>query len=91
MDNNLNADTILAVVRKLIGDIKPCGDSSVDSERIQNLDNLVCVVDGLLRDVERVAVLKVRHENLTRIAGVKADNALTDWHAYIEEYFTTFD
>ena len=91
MDNNLNADIILAVVRKLIGDIKPCGDSSVDSKRIQNLDNLVCVVDGLLRDVERVAVLKERHENSINVAGVKADNALTDWHAYIEEYFTTFD
>lgn len=91
MDNNLNSDTILAVVRKLIGDIKPCGDSSVDSKRIQNLDNLVCVVDGLLRDVEKVAVLKECHENSISVAGVKADNALNDWHAYIEEYFTTFD
>lgn len=33
MDNNINADTILAVVRKLIGNTEPCGDSAIDCKR----------------------------------------------------------
>lgn len=88
MDNNINADTILVVVRKLIGNTAPCGDSAVDSKRIQNLDNLIHVIDGLLRDVEETAVYKERNESSMQTMGKKADEALTDWHAYIEEYFT---
>lgn len=88
MDNNINADTILAVVRKLIGDTKPCGDSAIDYNRTGNLDNLIHVIDGLLRDVEKAAVYKERNESSMQAMGKKADEALTDWHAYIEEYFT---
>lgn len=91
MDNNINADTILAVVRKLIGNTEPCGDSAIDSKRTQNLDNLISVMDGLLRDVEKVAVHKERYEGSMKTMGEKADKALTDWHAYIEEYFTIWE
>ena len=41
MDNNINADTILAVVRKLIGNTEPYGDSAIDCNRTENLDNLI--------------------------------------------------
>ena len=91
MDNNINADTILAVVRKLIGNTEPYGDSAIDCNRTENLDNLIHVIDGLLRDVEEVAVYKERNEFSMQTMGKKADEALTDWHAYIEEYFTIWE
>lgn len=91
MDNNINADTILAVVRKLIGNTEPYGDSAIDDNRTENLDNLIHVIDELLRDVEEVAVYKERNEYSMRAMGKKADEALTDWHACIEEYFTIWE
>lgn len=91
MGNNIDADTILAVVRKLIGNTEPYGDSAIDCNRAENLDNLIHVIDGLLRDVEEVAVYKERNEFSMQTMGKKADKALTDWHAYIEEYFTIWE
>lgn len=91
MGNNIDADTILAVVRKLIGNTEPYGDSAIDCNRAENLDNLIHVIDGLLRDVEEVAVYKERNEFSMQTMGKKADEALTDWHAYIEEYFTILE
>ena len=87
MDNNIDAGEILKVTRKLIGETEPCGDSAIDRKRASNFDKLIYVMDELLRDVEKVAVCKERHEGSMRVMGEKADRALVDWHAYIEEYF----
>lgn len=88
MDNNINADTILAVVRKLIGETEPYGDSAIDSKRMKNLDKLIYVVDELLRDVvETAAIGKDRIEGSMKDIGEKAYTELIEWHDYIENYF----
>lgn len=40
MSDNLNVDskTIIEVLNRLIGDIEPTGDSSIDSSRLENLE-----------------------------------------------------
>ena len=82
----IDAGTILEITRKLIGDTEPYGDSAIDRERTQNLDNLIYIVDELLYDVEKVARNKDRHEGSMRMMGEKAHKALNDYWSWLEEY-----
>ena len=82
----MDASAILEVTRTLIGATEPYGDSGIDRERTQNLDKLICVVDGLLYDVEKAAVCKDRYEGSMRMMGEKAHKALNDWWSWIDEY-----
>ena len=82
----IDAGVILEVVRNLIGATEPYGDSALDSERTQNLDKLIYVVDELLYDVEKAAFCKDRHEGSMRMMGEKADKALNNWWSWIDAY-----
>lgn len=82
----MDASTILKVVKTLIGDTEPYGDSAIDRKRTQNLDKLIYIVDELLYDVEKVAVNKDRHEGSMRMMGEKAHNALAGWQSWIGDY-----
>ena len=82
----IDASTILAVTRNLIGETEPYGDSAIDRERMKNLDKLIYVVDELLYDVEKVAVNKDRHEGSMRVMGEKAHDVLNGWWSWIDGY-----
>ena len=82
----IDGGVILAVIRKLIGDTEPYGDSGIDRERTQNLDKLIYIVDELLFDVEKVAFNKDRHEGSMRMMGEKAHEALIGWRRWLEDY-----
>ena len=64
------------VVKKLIGEIEPIGDSSVDEKRFENLKAMTELVDKLLTDIDGVASYKYRHEYSLKRAGVFANNFL---------------
>ena len=51
----IDAETIVDIVRKLNGPIRPAGDVSQDDHRFVNLVKMTDVVDLLLEDVENVA------------------------------------
>lgn len=80
----IDAGVILEVTRNLIGATEPCGDSEIDRQRTKNLDKLIDVVDGLLYDVEKVAVNKDRYEGSMRMMREKAHEALNTWKSWIE-------
>lgn len=82
----IDADTILEVTRNLIGNTEPYGDSVIDRERTQNLDKLIYIIDGLLYDVEKVAINKDCYEGSMRMMGEKAHKALNDYWGWIEAY-----
>ena len=82
----IDAGTILEVTRNLIGNTEPCGDSSIDRERTQNLDKMIYIVDELLYDVEKVAFNKDRYEGSMRMMGEKAHKALNDYCSWLEGY-----
>ena len=82
----IDASTILAVTRNLIGETEPYGDSAIDRERMKNLDKLIYVIDELLYDVEKVAVNKDRHECSMRVMGEKAHDVLDEWWSWIDGY-----
>ena len=82
----IDEGTILEVTRKLIGDTEPYGDSFIDSERTQNLDKLIYIIDELLYDVEKVAINKDRYEGSMRMMGEKAHKALNNYWSWLEGY-----
>ena len=82
----IDAGTILEATRKLIGETEPYGNSDIDRERTKNLDALIYVVDGLLRDVKKVAVNKDRHEGSMKMMGEKAYSVMDAWQSWINAY-----
>lgn len=82
----MDAETILEVTRKIIGETEPYGDSAIDRERTENVDNLIYVIDELLYDLEKVAANKDRHEGSMRIMGEKAHGAMEDIWSWLNAY-----
>lgn len=82
----MDAGTILEVIRKLIGETEPYGDSGIDRERTKNVDKLIYVIDELLYDLQKVAVNKDRHEGSMQTMGRKAHEAMTSFYEWIGEY-----
>lgn len=64
------------VVSKLIGPVDPVGDSSVDNQRYQNLQDLIHLTDKLLQDIRNVAGNKDMMAYSMKKAGERADEFL---------------
>lgn len=82
----IDAGTILEVTRTLIGKTEPYGDSAIDSQRTENVDKLIYVIDELLYDLEKVAVNKDRYEGSMREMGKKANNAMEDFWSWLNAF-----
>lgn len=50
------------IIRKLIGRIYPAGDSSIDTERNDNLKEMCDTVEQLISDIQFVSINKDRQE-----------------------------
>ncbi len=46
---------VYEVVKKLVGEINPIGDTNVDKVRLDNLNIMTELVDSLLTDIDAVA------------------------------------
>lgn len=77
---------ISEVVRELIGEIKPCGDSAIDEERRTNLHTLIHVMDVLLDDVCEITTQRDRKEGSICQMVDMVEDAIMDWHNLIEDY-----
>lgn len=67
---------ILDVVRKLVGEIEPVGDSREDEKRFESLKVMTKLVDDLLTDIDRVSCDKDRYEASRNKAGKYASDFL---------------
>ncbi len=70
------------VVRKLIGEIKPIGETNTDNERFINLQQMTALVDELLHDILEVAKQKDAVEFSRHRAGRLANSYIQ----YIQIY-----
>jgi hypothetical protein len=66
------------VVKKLIGPVKPYGDSGVDAARTKNLHELLSLVDDLIDEIRDVAKEKDRYEASMKSMGLAADKFLQE-------------
>jgi len=65
------------VVKKLVGEIKPVGETNTDNDRFENLKAMTDLVDKLLTDIDDVITEKNRHEFSRKRAGEFADEFFT--------------
>lgn len=64
------------IVKKLIGNIKPIGETNTDNERFNNLLIMCELVDFLLSDIDKVAYFKNSQEYSVKRAGDYANKFL---------------
>ncbi len=60
------------ITKKLIGPIKPVGETNEDERRMQNLIDTCNLIDSLLSDLHEVASLHDRFEYSVKRAGTYA-------------------
>jgi hypothetical protein len=65
--------TIHEIVKKLIGEIRPVGETNTDNARFENLKQTCELVDELLHDIDGVIYYKDRVEYSMSRAGKYAD------------------
>ena len=62
------------IVKKLVGEIDPVGETHIDNERLENLKAMTALVDGLLEDICYVTRGKQSHEYSKQQAALHAKN-----------------
>jgi fructose-1,6-bisphosphatase/sedoheptulose 1,7-bisphosphatase-like protein len=72
------------IVKKIIGDIQPSGDSRTDIERFENLKAMCKLVDDLVTEIDHVTVYKSRHEHSMNEMGNYASKFLTKTLGIVE-------
>ena len=69
--------TVFDVVMKLVGQVNPIGDSTVDEKRLENMKNLVEVFEQIHTVIDEVAYKnKDAIEHSRRLIGEVANDAL---------------
>jgi len=74
--------TLHDIIKKVLGPIKPVGDSGIDKIRYGNLLNTMEVVESLLQEINNVSQCKNNHQDSMSKAGKKANDFLRD--VYLE-------
>lgn len=73
------------IIKKLVGEVAPQGDSGRDAERLKNLETLCGLTDMLICQIEEVSVrAKGSHEDSVQRIGDCADKFIKQ----LEERFT---
>lgn len=65
------------IVLKLIGEVKPVGESNEDEKRFENLKNLCSLTDDLLTVIDKIVMCKDDYRSSVNEAGKYADKFLT--------------
>jgi len=66
------------IVLRLVGPVRPVGESGADNQRLKNIYILTKLVDELLGEISMVAVCSDRQEASMRIIGEHARDFLAD-------------
>ena len=66
------------IVKKLIGAVEPYGDSRIDEQRLENLNDMQILVEQLIRDIKSVAKYSDRPERSMHQIGLQAKMFLSE-------------
>ena len=53
--NDMNGEVVYKVVKELVGNINPIGETNEDNKRYENLKELIHVVENLITDIDDMA------------------------------------
>jgi hypothetical protein len=71
--------SVTEIVKKLIGEIRLAGDSSLDNDRFENLENMCELVNDLITEIDNVSYSgKNSHEYSVKRASDYAYDFLTN-------------
>ena len=76
--------TIYDVAVKLIGHIRPIGETNADTMRLDNLETAIYLVDRLISDISQVREDKNRPEHSISEAGKVAHNFLNSLEDHLD-------
>lgn len=85
MSNEINAEVIHDVVRKLIGEMKPVGSHSIDQERKKNLETHITLFRYLLYELYLLEEYSDDHRASVKEIGSIARNFLEELQEALEE------
>jgi len=64
--------THIEIVKKLIGEIRPVGDSCIDETRLKNLEQMCSLVGSLIYEIHSVSLNADSHEHSVSECGLYA-------------------
>lgn len=64
--------TTREIVDQLIGGVSPTGETTEDTRRYDNLEELIQLTDSLLETIEGVAECRVNQQHSMKVLGEKA-------------------
>ena len=74
----MDGDRIYDVVKELVGEIEPVGETNADNRYFENLETLTGLVEALLTDIYAVVRYEERTEYSMNRAGKFAHNFLVE-------------
>jgi hypothetical protein len=80
----MEAEVIVEVVNKLVGDVDPIGESNEDAKRFKNLKTLCDTIDRLLIEIQFVTRNETSYEDSVKKSGKYAREFLN----YIAEEYS---
>ena len=75
------------IIKKLIGSVEPYGDSRIDEQRLENLNDMQILVEQLIRDIKSAASYSDRQEHSMHQIGLQAKMFLQEIAADISELY----
>ena len=81
----MKAETVIEVVKKLVGEVDAAGSSHIDEKRLENLKVMTEVIDELIREVIYSASTKDDYRYSMQQIGKYAFGYLKEWKETLDE------
>lgn len=81
----MKAETVIEVVKKLVGEVDAVGSTHIDNERLENLEVMTKVIDELIEEVICSAGTKDDYRYSMQQIGEYAFGWLKEWKETLEE------
>lgn len=79
-------ENILDITRKLCGNIEPQGESNIDVEVLQNLQDTIKLTEGLIDDIILIARYKYNPLSSIQKIGLEADKFIEELQEQLNEW-----